>query len=151
MTNTRRNTEPVQLAAALIVLATLLPAGASAQATLNKCIDAQGTVTYSNLPCRGAREARTVEIMPPAAPDTPTPAAGIEPASRFRIEPPTAAAANPPGRASERECAALTDSLGRQLDRMDEARRKGYSQAEMDVWNEEIRTLERAKQQSGCF
>ena len=38
-------------------------------ATLNKCIDAKGEVTYSNLPCHNAREARTVEIDPPPQSD----------------------------------------------------------------------------------
>lgn len=138
------------LALTLLALPALLPTGASAQASLNKCIDAQGKVTYSNLPCRNAREVRAVEIMPPPARETPQPAAAIEPSSRFRIEPPVAAA-KPPASASERECAALTESLGRLFDKMDQARRKGYSQAEMDVWNQEIKALERTKQQSGCF
>ncbi len=32
--------------------------------TLNKCIDAKGEVTYSNLPCANAQKTRTVEIDP---------------------------------------------------------------------------------------
>ena len=34
---------------------------------------------------------------------------------------------------------------------MDEARRKGYTQAQMNKWNQEIKALKRKKQQSGCF
>lgn len=56
----------------LLVLPMLLSAGAAAQATLNKCIDANGRVTYSNLPCRGAHEVKRVEIDPP--PPKPKPA-----------------------------------------------------------------------------
>ena len=62
------------LALALLALPALLSTGASAQATLNKCIDAQGRITYSNLPCRDAREARKVEIDPVPLPDPARPA-----------------------------------------------------------------------------
>jgi len=53
-------------------LAALLAHGAAAD-SLNKCIDAQGKITYSNLPCRNAREARKLEIDPAPLPD-PAPA-----------------------------------------------------------------------------
>ncbi|MDO9466117.1 MAG: DUF4124 domain-containing protein [Thiobacillus sp.] len=52
-------------ALALLVLPLLFSTGASAQATLNKCIDAEGRVTYSNLPCRNAAAVRRIEIDPP--------------------------------------------------------------------------------------
>jgi outer membrane biosynthesis protein TonB len=58
----------------LLVLPALFPAGAMAQASLNKCIDAAGRVTYSNLPCRGAREVQKVEIDPPPPRPAPAPA-----------------------------------------------------------------------------
>lgn len=58
----------------LLVLPMLLfSAGAAAQATLNKCIDANGRVTYSNLPCRGAHEVQKVEIDPPPPRVAPAP------------------------------------------------------------------------------
>ena len=50
---------------ALLVLPILFSTGASAQATLNKCTDAEGRVTYSNLPCRNAAAVRRIEIDPP--------------------------------------------------------------------------------------
>ena len=88
MTSIRLNTDRMLMhAAALLALAALFPPAAAAQATLNKCIDAKGKVTYSNLPCRNAREARTVEIVPPPAPDAsrPTPvASGGSRASAWR-------------------------------------------------------------------
>ncbi|OZA47528.1 MAG: hypothetical protein B7X81_05215 [Hydrogenophilales bacterium 17-61-76] len=103
-----------------LVLAT--SAGAD---SLNKCIDAQGQVTYSNLPCRNAREVRAVEIDPIPLPDP----------------------IKPPVRAKD----ALTDKLGTVFDKMDQARRKGYTQEQMNKWNQEIKSLETKKQQSGCF
>ncbi|OYW36935.1 MAG: hypothetical protein B7Z35_11325 [Hydrogenophilales bacterium 12-61-10] len=96
-----------------LVLAT--SAGAD---SLNKCIDAQGQVTYSNLPCRNAREVRAVE---------------------------------PAKAASARQCDSLTDKLGTVFDKMDQARRKGYTQEQMNKWNQEVKALETKKQQSGCF
>ena len=150
------------LALALLALPVLLPAGASAQATLNKCIDAQGKVTYSNLPCRNAREASKVEIDPVPLPDpvrsqpvqTPaTPAAAkarpTEPAP-IRLET-KRTTGKPAVRASASQCDTLTDKLGRVFDKMDAARRKGYTQEQMDKWNLEVKELERKKQHSGCF
>lgn len=153
-------------ALALLALTALLPTGASAQATLNKCIDAQGGITYSNLPCHNAREARKVEIDPTPLPDPARPAP-------LRTEPaedavPKAATRNaketatlrldtqrttgkPAARLSARQCDALTNKLGRVFDKMDQARRKGYTQEQMNTWNQEIKDLERQKQQSGCF
>lgn len=153
------------LALALLALPTLLPSGASAQATLNKCIDAQGKVTYSNLPCRDAREARKLEIDPTPLPDPARPAPlRVEPAKP--AAPKAASSANetatlrletqrttgkPAARLSARQCDALTDKLGRVFDKMDQARRKGYTQEQMNTWNQEVKDLERQKRQSGCF
>lgn len=151
---------------ALLALPALFPAGASAQATLNKCIDTQGKVTYSNLPCRNAREASKVEIDPAPLPDPvrsqpvqtqapPAPAAAK--AAAGPTEPPSIrletrrTTGKPAVRASASQCDALTDKLGRVFDKMDAARRKGYTQEQMDKWNEEVKELERKKQQSGCF
>lgn len=141
----------------LFVLA--LAAGADA-ATLNKCIDAKGKVTYSNLPCSNAREARTLVVDPaPAPPQPPRPQAGQPPASGPSARPAPAAihlenqrtTGVPASRAASRQCNALTDKLGRLFDRMDEARRKGYTQKQMDAWNREAKDLERKKANAGCF
>jgi hypothetical protein len=147
------------LALVLLALPALLPAGASAQATLNKCIDAEGKVTYSNLPCRNAREARKVEIDP-APPPGPAPVP-VEPEAPKAVPPSNESATlrldtqrttgKPAARVSAHHCDALTNKLGRVFDKMDQARRKGYTQKQMDAWNLEVQDLERKKQQSGCF
>lgn len=148
------------LALILLALPALLPTGASAQATLNKCIDAQGKVTYSNLPCRNAREARTLEIdpIPPPAPARSAPVR-VEPAkpapnasepASLRLDT-QRTTGKPAKRAPTSQCDTLTDKLGRVFDKMDAARRKGYTQEQMNAWDQEVKALERKKQQSGCF
>ncbi|PKO58642.1 MAG: DUF4124 domain-containing protein [Betaproteobacteria bacterium HGW-Betaproteobacteria-17] len=147
---------------ALLALPALLPAGASAQDTLNKCIDAEGKVTYSNLPCRNAREARKVEIDPSPPPGQARPApVVVEPEAPKAVPPPNETATlrldtqrttgKPAARVSASHCDTLTDKLGRVFDKMDQARRKGYTQQQMDAWNLEVQALERKKQQSACF
>ncbi|MHB1188767.1 DUF4124 domain-containing protein [Thiobacillus sp.] len=150
------------LALVLLALPALLPTGASAQATLNKCIDAEGGVTYSNLPCHNARETHAVKIDPAPIPDPvraqPVPAQPAAPKPEDRANEPAPlrletqrSAGKPASRASARQCDALTDKLGRVVDKMDQARRMGYTQKQMDEWNLEVKELERKKQQSGCF
>jgi hypothetical protein len=137
-----------------------LTSGAGAE-TLNKCIDAQGKVTYSNLPCRNAKEAQRVEIDPAPLPD-PAPTRQSKPTQPARWqdaqpvpEPKLPAKDNSTSKAatrsSARECDSLSDKLGSVLDKMDKAHRKGYTQKEMDKWNQEVKNLESKKQQSGCF
>jgi hypothetical protein len=178
----------LNLLAGIVALALVAgPAAGAGPATLNKCIDARGKVTYSNLPCRNARETRAIEIdpaPPPApvraapvqthampAPVQPAPLAQPAPAVTAPVQrppaPPRAAPATrepatlkletrsvpakPVARTSARQCDALTDKLGRVFDTMDAARRKGYTQEQMNAWNQEIKDLERKKQQAGCF
>lgn len=152
-----RNT--IMMGGVALMLATSVQA-----ATLNKCIDANGQVTYSNLPCRNAREARAVEIDPApmpdpvkpravkappiqAAPPLPVPASA-EPATT-RVETHTTGKSAKP--ATAHQCDSLSDKLGAVFDKMDQARRKGYTQEQMNKWNQEIEALETKKQQSGCF
>lgn len=141
------------------LVALVLAAGANA-ATLNKCIDVRGKVTYSNLPCSNAREVRTLEVDPAPTPaQPPRPQAGQPPASAPTARPAPAAihlenqrtSGTPASQAASRQCNALTDKLGRLFDRMDEARRKGYTQEQMDAWNREAKDLERKKANAGCF
>ncbi len=165
-------------ALALLSLCALLPAVAGAQATLNKCIDARGGVTYSNLPCKDAREIKKVEIDPvppapaeapkaapaatptqPARPAVPAKAAPSVPPSKpapaapaIRLEPQSASRKPAVLAPSSGQCETLSDQLGHLLDMMDQASRKGSaSPAQMKAWNEEVRELERKKQQSSCF
>ncbi len=144
----------------------LLSNGAVAD-SLNKCIDAQGMVTYSNLPCKNARETRKVEIDPAPLPEplraaskpqTVKLAPPAAPAQQVEKEEPAALkldARRNPGKPAARppagKCDTLSDKLGRVFDKMDAARRKGYTQKQMDDWNQEAKDLERQKQQAGCF
>lgn len=149
-------------------LAVLFPHGAVA-ASLNKCIDARGQVTYSNLPCKNARETRKVEIDPAPLPDPVRPAPAVQiakpvaptaPESKTpeRKQEPTSikletqrSSEKPAARPSTGKCNTLSDKLGRVFDKMDAARRKGYTQEQMDDWNQQVKDLERQKQQAGCF
>jgi hypothetical protein len=157
----------------LAAVAILAPTGSLGAATLNKCIDAQGQVTYSNLPCHNAKEVHKLEIdpapqsepvavqpsrvQPIQAQPAPVPKAagrGNETAAtqpEIQRAPKVNNAGKSAARASARECDALSEQLGGVLDKMDKAHRKGYSQAQMDKWNQEVKNLENRKQQSGCF
>ena len=165
-------------ALALLSLCAVFPAIAAAQATLNKCIDAHGAVTYSNLPCKNAREIKRVEIDPappapaavpkaapaalpaqPARPAAPVktapsvpPAKPAAPAPAIRVESQTGSKRPAVLAPSAGQCETLSEQLGRLLDKMDQASRKGSASPEqMKAWNEEVRELERKKQQSACF
>ncbi|MBT9539857.1 MAG: DUF4124 domain-containing protein [Thiobacillus sp.] len=140
----------------------LLLASSAQAATLNKCIDAMGQVTYSNLPCRNAHKTQAVEIDPAPAPDPVKPAAPkLAPVKVAPVKTPpesdsapqlsTNSNGKPAKPASARQCDSLSDKLGSIFDKMDEARRKGYTQEQMNKWNQEIQSLEAKKQQSGCF
>lgn len=142
----------------------LMLATSTQAATLNKCIDAHGQITYSNLPCRNAREARAVEIDPAPMPDPVKPRAvkapPVQAAAPSRASPSAAPTTtrveiHTPGKpakpASASQCDSLSDKLGAVFDKMDQARRKGYTQEQMNKWNQEIEALETKKQQSGCF
>ena len=148
----------------LLIFTLVCPAVAAAQSTLNKCIDAKGTVTYTNKPCLNARTAQTIEIDPAPIPDKPRikPAVATEaaPVHAEPVAPSTAPTIKletqrTPKRATldatSKKCDTLSDKLGKALDKMDLARRKGYTLEQMNKWNEDVRELERQKQQSGCF
>ena len=182
------------LALSLFALSALLPLPVAAQATLNKCLDAGGKVTYSNLPCRNAQQVKKVEIdppprtvrpqdiqmsAPPASPALPVPPSAAPATAPFAVPAPAAPRMQAPAAAprapviaiepspkyieaqpspvkpaahpSASQCNALSDQLGRIFDKMDAARRVGATQEQMNTWNEEIKELERKKQQSGCF
>ena len=152
------------LGLAILGLGILSPAANSLHAaSLNKCVDVYGKVTYSNLACQGAQQARKVEIDPaPPVPKmvVPTPVAPMpvavipeleqapdEKNSTVKLE----TFGTAPKKQASNLCDTLTDKLGLVLDKMDAARRKGYTQAQMDKWNLDIKELERKKQQASCF
>src|SRR5512135_1301051 len=164
-TNTRASIDlPMRSLIGLMGILVVAPPLHVEAATLNKCIDAKGQVTYSNLPCSNAREVRTV-VIDPAPP--PEPVHALPAPIRAKPAKPDAAASHhepatlkletrripdkPAARASTRQCDTLTDKLGQVSDKMDQAHRKGYTQKQMDAWNQEVKDLERKKQQAGCF
>lgn len=130
--------------------------GSVQASSLNKCVDVYGKVTYSNLACTGAQQVRKVDIDPaPPASKIPAPVAvfpefphaPVEKSGVVKLETFSTA----PKRKTAKHCDKLTDKLGLILDKMDAARRKGYTQSQMDKWNLEIKDLEHKKQQSSCF
>lgn len=144
--------------ALMFALLAMLPFGAHAQTSLNKCTDAQGRVTYSNLPCPKSRTTQKIEIDP--APPVPAAPSSTAEKSTRNGRSPAGASPQPETRrptkqagphVSAKTCDALAAKLGRVLDKMDHARRHGYTLEEMNRWNAEVRELERKKQQSGCF
>ncbi|MHB1351718.1 MAG: DUF4124 domain-containing protein [Thiobacillus sp.] len=144
-----------RLLAPAVLAALLLPPAADA-ASLNKCVGAAGEVTYSNLPCRGARHVQTVPIDP--APEQPagiraTPIAAATPAldRDFGRKDAAGASVRRVTTGEKRRCDAIAEKLGRVLDTMDQARRKGYTLEQADKWGREIKDLQRKKQQAGCF
>lgn len=174
---------PARLLISVLGVILSLMTGVVPAASLNKCVDAYGKVTYSNLPCKGANEVRKVEIdpappVPPAVPVTPLalPAMAVPESPKVEVPVYLAPQKNPvvsipksgaaplekkaaikfetlggPKKQSQNTCDTLSDKLGLVLDKMDAARRKGYTQKQMDDWNSEIKSLESKKQQSGCF
>lgn len=156
----------IRVRALFVLFLTLNVAPAWAQATLNKCTDARGLVTYTNKPCVNAHEVRKLEIDPAPVPDRPRAEAApvqaskpaipatelTKPSGSVQIDMRKTAAGKPVlEKSAGGQCDILSDQLGRILDKMDQARRKGYTQAQMDKWNEQTRELERKKQQSACF
>ena len=149
---------------ARVLLIAAFSAAISHADSLNKCIDAQGKVTYSNLPCTNARESRKIGIDPaPPAPPAPKPAvhAKSDPKKTTRsesekngpvkLETYTTAPKKRSTKAHDNDCEKLADKLGKVMDTMDEAQRKGYTQEKMDKWNQEVKALERKKQKADCF
>ena len=125
-------------------------------ATLNKCVDIYGKVTYSNLACKGAQQARKVEIDPaPPVPPLVAPVPGVLESQPTPVEKNGTVKletfGTTPKKQASNTCDTLTDKLGLVLDKMDAARRKGYTQAQMDKWNLDIRELELKKKQASCF
>jgi len=150
---------PLLLAGSLLLLMPLV----AAASTLNKCVEANGMVTYSNLPCKNAREVHKLEIDPPPQPDPVRNAPKARAIKPERAVPEHADSNNEPKaktrhspsqsdtRAHANKCNTIAERLGRVLDKMDAARRQGYTQEQMDSWNRQVKDFERQKQQSGCF
>jgi hypothetical protein len=145
----------------LLVITSLLVSFPASASSLNKCIDAQGNTTYSNLPCKNSRESHKVSIDPApvhvSVPSTAakasapahTPAPATTDTSKVKVE--TRPSSGKILQASASKCEKLDEKMGSMFDTMDKARRSGYTQDQMNAWNAEIRNLEQQKQRSGCF
>lgn len=137
-----------------------------AQATLYKCQDAAGNITYTNLPCdkSGLKETKIIPPPPPPA----EPVIG-KPAAKKTAEPTEAVSsekqlAKPDKKpdstslqliksqeASDKKCAKLNDALGKTMDEMDAARRQGYTARQEAEWNAKLKKLQADKNKHGCF
>jgi hypothetical protein len=131
-----------------------------AQATLFKCQDPAGNVTYTNLPCdkSGLKEAKVVPPPPPPAEMvSPKPLPAVE-ISKTDKRP---SGDNKKGGTSlhliksqdsnEEKCAKLNDALGNTMDEMDAARRQGYTPKQEAEWNAKLKKLQADKNKLGCF
>ena len=154
----------------ILSLLLLLALTGPAHATLYKCLDNAGKVTYTNLPCdkSGLKESSIIPPPPPPA-DTTAPApqdkapTAATPASRpvpkSNAKPAEAPAANSgvsvqlntTQQAPGGKCARLDDTIGQVMDEMDEARRKGYTAQQEAAWNARIKKLQAEKNKLGCF
>ena len=79
------NTQAITNTLALMILG--LAASAVQASSLNKCLDIYGKVTYSNMPCKGANQARKIEIDPaPPVPKIQAPVAVAPELAQIRTE-----------------------------------------------------------------
>lgn len=130
-----------------------------AHATLYKCQDASGKVTYTNFPCdkNGLKESK---IIPPPPPAEPVPAKP-DPAVETKVPEKRSTESERKGSTSlqlirsqesnERKCARLNESLGETMDEMDAARRQGYTPKQEAEWNAKLKKLQADKNKLGCF
>ena len=137
-----------------------------AQATLYKCQDGSGKVTYTNLSCdkSGLKETRIIPpAPPPAEPVASLPAAKKSEAASESVSDEKQPAK--PGKkqggtslqliksqeSSDKKCAKLNDTLGNTMDEMDAARRKGYTAKQEAEWNAKLKKIQADKNKLGCF
>ena len=130
----------------------------AAQADLFKCTDNAGKVTYTNSACAkaGLKEAKIIPPPPPPVLDKPAKAA----------ETATVAEKNAAGvkdndtvamklvkatQGNQDKCAKLNGDMGRILDQMDTAHRRGQPSGEEAGMNEALKKLQADKNRLGCF
>ncbi len=146
----------------LVSLLILLSLAWPAHATLYKCMDHAGKITYTNLPCdkNGLKESGIIPPPPPPA-DTPVsapqdkaPVAG-KPSGKSTDKPPASNSVSvqlhAPQQSSGEKCVRLDDTIGQVMDEMDEARRKGYTLQQEAAWKARIKKLQAEKNKHGCF
>ena len=140
----------------LVLLCLVFPL--AAQAGLLKCADSKGNVTYTNLPCAriGLREVAVIPPPPPPVLNTP---ARVPETARSVVEKDSAAPQTKDNaslqlmksvQAGDDKCAKLNSAMGRIMDEMDAARRKGRADSNA-AWNENLKKLQADKNRLGCF
>lgn len=140
---------------ALLILA--LPV----HATLFRCEDAAGHVTYTNLPCdkAGLKEAKVIPPAPPPAepaPVKPEAAPAAKSAEKESKEPekkksePTMQLIRSQESKGDK-CAQINKAMGKIMDDMDAARRQGYTTKQETEWNAKLKKLQADKATHGCF
>lgn len=144
----------------LLTLQGLILIAPPAHATLYKCVDGAGKVTYTNLPCEqtGLKETRVIAPPPPPAEPTaikPAPTADAKPAGNLPPAPESKGSSSiqliRSQETSNKKCENLNDAQGKIMDEMDAARRKGYTSKQEADWNDKLRKLQAEKNKLGCF
>jgi hypothetical protein len=138
----------------------VLPAHAGA---LFKCVNAAGEATYSNLPCGkfpGMKEVKTIEADPgPPVSDLPISVSKKKTPDEDGIKEPKKSAREraetrrvlKAERAEKNKCDKISDQISDVMDKMDVARRKGYTIKQENEWNDKIRELNARKNRMNCF
>jgi hypothetical protein len=140
----------------IILLCLLYPI--AAQAILLKCTDNKGQITYTNSPCAkvGLKEAAVIPEPPPPALDgvakvaEPAKAAVEKKTSSPKANETASLQLMKSAQADSDQCASLNNTMGRIMDEMDAARRRGQS-TDTNGWNENLKKLQAEKSRLSCF
>lgn len=144
----------------LLTLQALILLALPAHATLYKCQDAAGQITYTNLPCEKSslKESKIIPPPPPPAEPTqakPAPVAESKPVDKHSASPEKKGSTSlqliKSQETSDKKCAKLNDALGKTMDEMDAARRQGYTPKQEAEWNAKLKKLQADKNKLGCF
>lgn len=134
-------------------------------ATLYKCQDAAGKITYTNLPCdkSGLKETKIIPPAPPPAEPAPAkakPAKADTASEADSAEKRSSTSEKKSGtslqliksqESNEKKCNRLNEQLGKTMDEMDAARRQGYTPKQEAEWNAKLKKLQADKNKHGCF
>lgn len=151
----------------LVLLCLIFPL--AAQASLLKCTDSKGKVTYTNSPCTkvGLKQAAVIPDPPPPVLDAPvrTPQAPVVTAVKNAAPAPAAAPVSAPAPVTEiaslpmmksaqtggDQCSKLNAAMGKIMDDMDAARGQPHSADRQADWDESLQKLQAEKSRLSCF
>jgi hypothetical protein len=140
----------------LILLCLFYPI--AAQAILLKCTDSKGHITYTNSPCAksGLKEAAVIQPPPPPVLDAavkvsePAQAAAEKKINSPKTNETASLQLMKSVQTENVQCAKLNNAMGRIMDEMDAARRRGQS-TDANGWNENLKKLQAEKNRLACF